>query len=314
MGGTNGGTSSGGSTVDRPTATLRLLRGATSDGDELLEVTPREVNVLVVSTSRSMTEVVQDWRSAVGPLPPEFGLVSFAEFTRSAASADAANRQSQPSRRSLSGGDITLTSMANPGNLQRLGTAVTLYLDDWADSGRETVVYVDALSPLIKENDVESAFQFLHLLTRSVEHSDAALIARLDPDAVAEQTRNTLRPLFDHVVDHTDDAAEIDLDTIHDLLGNPRRRFVLRKLFEESELRLDRLTADLARWENGTDEPTTAERERAYTALASIHVPRLAEAGIATFDRERERVRLADGAEDIDRLERLLDWPSEEGE
>lgn len=132
MGGTNGDSSSGGSMANRPTATLWLLRGATSDGDELLEVTPREVDVLVVSTSRSMTEVVQDWRSAVGPLPAEFGLISFAEFTRSAASADATNGRSKPSRRSLSGGDITLTSMANPGNPQRLGTAVTLYLDDWA--------------------------------------------------------------------------------------------------------------------------------------------------------------------------------------
>ncbi|WP_338741291.1 DUF7504 family protein [Haloplanus salilacus] len=295
---------------NRPTATLRLLCGATSDGDDLLEVSPPEVNVLVVSTSRSMTEVVRDWRSAVGSLPAGFGLVTFAEFTRSAAPADTAG--GQPARRSVSGGDITLTSMANPGNLQRLGTAVTLYLDDWADSDRETVVYVDALSPLIKENDVESAFQFLHLLTRSVEHSGAALVVRLDPDAVEDRTANTLQPLFDHVADHTDDASGIDLDTIHDLLGNPRRRFVLRRLFEESQLGLDQLAADLARWENDTDDPTNAERERSYTALASIHVPRLAEASFVTFDRETERVRLCGGTADLDRLERLLNWPSGE--
>lgn len=310
MGGANGEPSDGESTSRRPTTTLRLQSGATSDGDELLEVTPRAANVLVVSTSRSMTEVVQDWRSAVGPLPADFGLITFAEFTRSAASPAT---DGTPSRRSLPGGDITLTSMTDPGNLQRLGTAATLYLDDWADSDRPTVVYVDALSPLIEANDVESIFQFLHLLTRSVEHADATLIARLDPDAVAERTPNTLRPLFDHVADHTDDDPEMDLDTLHDLLGSPRRRFVLRKLLGEPDLGLDRLTAGLARWENGTDDPTTAERERAYTALASIHVPRLAEAGVVTFDRETERVRLVDGAADIDRLERLLKRSSEEG-
>lgn len=307
MGGANGDSPTGGSTAQRPTATLRLLRGAAGGGDELLEVTPREANVLVVSVSRSVADVVQNWRSTVGSLPAAFALISFAELTRSA--ADTTN--GRPARRSLPGGDITLTSMADPGNLQRLGTAVTLYLDDWADSDRETIVYIDALSPLIEEADTESVFQFLHPLIRSIEHSEAALIARLAPDAVGERTRNTLWPLFDRVVDHTDDPTEVDRDTIHDLLGNPRRRFVLRSLFENPELGLERLTAGLARWENDTDEPTTTERERAYTALASIHVPRLAEAGVATFDRETERVRLASGTANIDRLERLLEWPSE---
>jgi hypothetical protein len=202
-------------------------------------VTPREANVLVVSPSRSVTDVVRDWRAAVGSLPAEFGLVSFSEFTRSAATTPPDSVGGSPPRRSVSGGDITLTSMANPGNLQRLGTAVTLYLDDWADSDRETVVYVDALSPLLEATDAESVFQFLHLLTRCVEKSDATLTVRLDPDVVAERTTNTLRPLFDRVADHTDDAPAVDIDTIHDLLGNARRRFVLRALFEEDDLGLD---------------------------------------------------------------------------
>jgi hypothetical protein len=296
----------------QPTATLRLVRGATSDGDDLLELTPRETDVLVVSTSRSMSDVVRDWRSAVGSLPAEFGLISFAEFSRSATAQPADTRGSEPSRRSLSGGDITLTSMADPGNLQRLGTAVTLYLDDWADSDRETVVYVDALSPLIDANDVESAFQFLHLLIRTVEGSEGTLTVRLDPDAVGERTTNTLRPLFDHVADHTTDASTIDTDTMYDLLGNGRRRFALRTLFDECELGLDRLAARLARWENETDDPTTAECERAYTALASVHLPQLAEAGVVRFDRETERVCLAAGADHVDRIERLLNWSPDE--
>ena len=261
----------------------------------------------MVSTSRSMTDVVRDWRSAVGSLPAEFGLVSFSEFTRSAATASDGG---SPHRRSVSGGDITLTSMANPGNLQRLGTAMTLYLDDWADSDRETVVYVDALSPLLRATDAESVFQFLHLLTRTVKQADATLTVRLDPDAVAERTTNTLRPLFDRVVDHTDDAPVVDVDTIHDLLGNARRRFVLRALFEENALDLDRLATRLARRESGTAEPTATDRERAYTALASIHVPRLAEAGVVMFDRDTERVCLVDETENIDLLERLLNWAS----
>lgn len=310
MGGANGDTSSGGSTAARPTATLQLVRGAPSDGDATVDVTPRDANVLVVSASRSLTDVVDDWRATADRLPGGFGLVTFAEFDRSAAAGATGG---SPSRRSLSGGDIALTSMADPGNLQRLGTAVTLYLDDWADSDRQTVVYVDELAPFVEANGVEPVFQFLHLLIRSAEESDATLTVRLDPGAVDERTTNTFRPLFDYVVDHGTDAPTLDVDTIHDLLGNPRRRFVLRSLFEECELGLDRLATRLARWENETDDPTDAERDRAYTALASIHVPRLAEEDVVTFDRSAEQVRLADGVENIDQLERLLNWSPDSG-
>lgn len=304
MGGANGE-----NVATRPRSRLRLIRGTASDADRALDVRPREADVLVVSASRPVTDVVSDWRDATGDLPAGFGLVTFADMDRSVGSGDAANR---PSRRALPGANVTLTAMSDAGNLQRLGTAVTLYLDDWADSGRETLVYVDALAPFVAANGVEQTFQFLHLLMRSVEGADGSLTARLDPSRTEERTVNTLTTLFDEVIEDPSDTSTLDVDTVHDLLGNARRRFVLRTLFEESEIGLDRLTTRLARWECETDDPTPAERDRAYTALASIHVPRLVEAGVVTFDRVAERVRLSEVGRNDDRLERFLDWPPEE--
>jgi len=297
MGGANGDESNGCS-GDRATATLLL------DGDPAFDVAPESTNVLVVSASRSMREVVEEWRRRAGTLPAALGLITYAEFDRSASAA----ANGTPSRKPLSGGDITVTSMSDPADLRRLGTAITLYLDDWVDTDRETLVYVDALDSFVDANGVEPTFQFLHLLVGSADQSAADVVVGLDPSTTDERTIDTYRPLFDRVVDDTT-TRTLDDDKLHTLLSNGRRRFVLRSLLDQPTLDLHRLATRLARWENDTDEPTETQRTRAYTALASIHLPRLAEAGIVTFDRSAKRVRLTDDDWSADRLRRYLTAP-----
>lgn len=299
MGGTNGGESSEWAPESRPSATLLLGGDAAFGSDALHDLGAETTNVLVVSAARSMRAVVEHWRHRAPTLPPAFGLITYAEFDRSASSA-----AGTPSRRPLSGGDITLTSMSDPGDLRRLGTAVTLYLDDWADTGRETLVYVDALGPFVDASDIELVFQFLHLLVQTVDQFDADVVVRLDPSTTDDRTVKTFRTLFDEVVDTTETA--FDADELHALLRNDRRRFVLRALLDASPMGLERLATRLACWENDTDDPTDAQCSRAYTALASVHVPRLVEGGLVAFDRSAERVRLADGDWSTDRLERYL--------
>lgn len=301
MGGANGGESNECGDDSRSTATL-LLDGDPSS-DAALDVVPESTNVLVVSASRTMREVVEEWRRRAGTLPAALGLITYAEFDRSAAASS-----ETPSRKPLPGGDITVTSMSDPADLRRLGTAITLYLDDWVDTDRETVVYVDALDPFVDANGVETTFQFLHLLVQSVDQSAADVVVRLDPSTTDERTINTYRPLFDRVVDATT-TRPLDDDELHALLANGRRRFVLRSLLDQPTLELDRLATRLARWENDADEPTDTQRTRAYTALASVHLPQLAEAGIVTFDRSAERVQLADDDWSADRLRRYLAAP-----
>jgi DNA-binding transcriptional ArsR family regulator len=301
MGGANGDESNECSGDGQSTATLLL------DGDPPSDMASEPTNVLVVSASRSVREVVEEWRRRAGTLPTALGLITYAEFDRSASAAPSGT----PSRKPLSGGDITVTSMSDPTDLRRLGTAITLYLDDWVDTDRETLVYVDALDPFVDANGVEPTFQFLHLLVQSVDQSAADVVVRLDPSTTDERTINTYRTLFDRVVDDTT-TRTLDDDELHALLANGRRRFVLRSLLDQRTLELDQLATQLARWENDTDEPTDTQRTRAHTALASIHLPRLAEAGIVTFDRSAERVRLADGNWSVDRLRRYLTAPLED--
>ncbi|MFC7172986.1 hypothetical protein ACFQL0_05735 [Haloplanus litoreus] len=281
MGGSNSGTSSGRRPVERSAATLLLERNVEDDVGDRFGTKADATEILVVSAERSVMDVVDDWRASRGTLPATFGLITFGEFGRSAARETTADG---PSRQSLPGRDVTVTAMSDPGNLRRLGTAATLYLDDWADSDRETVVYVDALDPFIEANGVESTFQFLHLLVQTVTQLGATLAVRADPSRIDERTINTLQPLFDAVTDPgpadggTTPPA-LDTDTIHELLRNPRRRFVLRSLFQDESVGLATLAERLARRESSSEPPTDDDQRRAFTALASVHVPRLAEAG-----------------------------------
>jgi DNA-binding transcriptional ArsR family regulator len=304
MGGAHGGESNGCGGTDRQIATL-LLTDDPDDAGGVLDVAPGSTNLLVVSATRPAREVIEGWCRRIGGHPAAFGLITYTEFDRSA-TADATGR---PSRTPLPGGDLTVTSMSDPSDLRRLGTAVTLYLDDWVDTDRETLVYLDALGPFVDAADAELAFQLLHLLVRSAAELDASVVVAADPSTTPDPTLDTFAPLFDRVVDTT---APLDEDELRDLLGNRRRRFVVRALLERSALELGPLATRLARWENDADEPTRSERDRAYTALASVHLPRLAEAGLVTFDRSAERVALADGDWSTHRLERYLTAPSDD--
>ncbi|WP_248516635.1 DUF7344 domain-containing protein [Salinarchaeum laminariae] len=93
------------------------------------------------------------------------------------------------------------------------------------------------------------------------------------------------------------------LDTIFDLLSNPRRRFVLHYLKRvEEPVQLTELAAQIAAKENDVpvDELTSQQRKRAYVSLYQTHVPKLEEVGVVTYDSETGNVALTAKADDID--------------
>jgi len=93
------------------------------------------------------------------------------------------------------------------------------------------------------------------------------------------------------------------LDTIFDLLSNPRRRFVLHYLKRvEEPVQLTELAAQIAAKENDVpvDELTSQQRKRAYVSLYQTHVPKLEEVGVVTYDADTGNVALTERAGDID--------------
>ncbi|WP_276282079.1 DUF7344 domain-containing protein [Halorussus caseinilyticus] len=95
-------------------------------------------------------------------------------------------------------------------------------------------------------------------------------------------------------------------EVMFDLLGNSRRRRVLRHLLDEREITLTNLSARIAAWENDTTvaDLSSRQRKQVYSSLYQTHIPRLSEHDIVAYDSEDRRVRLTG---DPERLHRFLD-------
>ncbi len=95
-------------------------------------------------------------------------------------------------------------------------------------------------------------------------------------------------------------------ETMFDLLGNSRRRRLLRHLIEDPEITLTDLSARIAAWENDTPvaDLSSRQRKQVYSSLYQTHIPRLSDHGVVTYDADARTVRLT---ADPDRLRRFLD-------
>lgn len=84
-----------------------------------------------------------------------------------------------------------------------------------------------------------------------------------------------------------------DRSTVFDALSDPIRRRTVHLLAESgAELALADLAADLASGEGEAGDPDWERAQRRLTELYHVHVPKLADAGIVTFDGDLRTVEL----------------------
>lgn len=95
-------------------------------------------------------------------------------------------------------------------------------------------------------------------------------------------------------------SDELTRDEIFTVLSNRRRRWVLHFLKQREDQRIDlrTLVDTISAWEYDTtpEELPWKKRKRIYTALRQSHLPKLAEAGVIEYDRNRGEVALTDDA------------------
>ncbi|WP_251343082.1 DUF7344 domain-containing protein [Haloplanus halophilus] len=92
-------------------------------------------------------------------------------------------------------------------------------------------------------------------------------------------------------------------DTIFSMLSNQRRRYVLYYLHRNpGTVELRDLAERIAAWENDVSvaDLNYKQRKRVYTSLHQTHLPKLDEAGIVDYDRDRGTISLADRASELD--------------
>lgn len=96
-------------------------------------------------------------------------------------------------------------------------------------------------------------------------------------------------------------VATVPTDEAFDVLGNARRRAVVRHLLEHGEVEMGTLAERVAAEEAGTtpEEVGRDERRRIYISLYQSHLPKLAEVGVASYDRDRGVVQPTAAIEDL---------------
>ena len=99
-------------------------------------------------------------------------------------------------------------------------------------------------------------------------------------------------------------ATEVSEDELFDVLANQRRRFAvhLLKREEADKLEIGDMAEQIAAWENGieTAEITGNERKRVYTALQQSHLPKMDDAGVVNFNKDRGVVEPTAAIQNVD--------------
>lgn len=164
---------------------------------------PAEANVLCVTFSQSPDRRLARWRSAGGPTAPaNLGFIVVGDRFRSATSDRLAAA-------GASNGDLApmVASVSSPGDLTGLGIEVGNVFADWIDDGGRILLCFHTVTTFLQYADLRTGFRFLHLLTGRVRSAGGTAHYHLDPTAHDRRTVDTLRGLFDGVVERRVDGT-----------------------------------------------------------------------------------------------------------
>lgn len=93
-----------------------------------------------------------------------------------------------------------------------------------------------------------------------------------------------------NVSNRPSDEADITFDEIFEILSNNRRRQVIRYLGDTDEpIAIGTLAEQIAadETEKAVDELTSQERKRVYVGLYQVHLPKMDDMGVISFDTPR---------------------------
>lgn len=104
-------------------------------------------------------------------------------------------------------------------------------------------------------------------------------------------------------VERDGESGTLSKDLVFTMLSNGRRRHVIHCLKQRDErVTIRELSRQVAAWENGIEPEALdyKQRKRVYTSLHQTHLPKLDDAGIVDYDRDRGTVALDDAARELE--------------
>lgn len=97
---------------------------------------------------------------------------------------------------------------SSPADMTGIGIKFSAFLDTFYtdyDLQRNRIV-VDSLSPLLHYSDTETVFRFMHVLTSRISEANAVGFHVLESPAHSAEEINTLKQLFDGIVEITEET------------------------------------------------------------------------------------------------------------
>lgn len=92
-------------------------------------------------------------------------------------------------------------------------------------------------------------------------------------------------------------------DELFEVLAHARRRFTIQYLQTvETPLTVDELTTELVAWEDRRTEGDQSRDDRTGIRISLVHshLPKMADAGVVTYEATRQTVMFTDGADKVD--------------
>jgi KaiC/GvpD/RAD55 family RecA-like ATPase len=170
--------------------------------DILAEGSKDEEGAIVVTTKDSADKLVTEYERLVPDFDDvPFGVVDCVTKQRGVGNAENTSRVKYAS---------------SPVDMTGLGIQLSEFLQEFYETrgiGRNRVL-LHSVSTLLMYSNVQTVFRFLHVFTGRAQSAEALGLYVLDSTAHEDQTLNTLKQLFDGVIQVEDDGGEPSVSTV----------------------------------------------------------------------------------------------------
>jgi predicted transcriptional regulator len=272
------------------------------------------VNLLRITRSESPSDWLRFWRTEgdldvadhrIVMVRPEDGLRCSAGTTT--ASRAGTTDVSMPEPES----DVSVTVVpTDDDTFHQLQATVADVLDDWADADSPPLVCGGSVVGLLETVDPDGGLRSLQQLLDHLRAAGARVHFHIDPERVTDADCRALDRVFDRIVGDPQavppaPAPEASPDVVFELLGHDCRREVVRLLGAmEEPIGVDELASRVGQRRGGPESTRVAPERKTKVDLYHNHLPKLADAGVVSFDREAGTVR---PERDITPMLRVLD-------